>query len=430
MSASPLAGVRVIESSAFIAAPLAGLTLAQNGAEVIRVDMIGGGLDYGRMPLLPGGRSIYWTSLNKDKKSIAIDIRKPAGRDLLRALVTAPGPDGGILLTNLPAPWLSHGTLKTQRPDLISCTIEGNADGSTALDYTVHCATGYPLITGEGSRDRPVNQVLPAWDVACAYQAAFAITAALAHRRASGLGSELRLALSDVAFATLSHLGVMTEASLGFSEREALGNHIYGAFGHDFPTADGRRVMVAAVSLRQWRSLVEATGISETVAGFERANAVDLSRETDRFAHRDAIAGFIAPWMAAKSLAAGAAGLDRSGACWGLYQSARELVDDDPRIHDATSLYREIETAGVGRHIAAAAMVREVGSMPRAPRPAPLLGQDTDQVLGGVLGLSSSMIGRLHDEAVVAGPERDPLFPVGSASLPPRPMVDAEGTRP
>ncbi len=424
-----LAGVRVIESSAFIAAPLAGLTLAQHGAEVIRIDMIGGGMDYGRMPLQSGGRSVYWTSLNKDKKSIAIDIRKPAGRDLLRALVTAPGPGGGILLTNVPAPWLSHDTLRTQRPDLISCTIEGNADGSTALDYTVHCATGYPLITGEASRDRPVNQVLPAWDVACAYQAAFAITAALAHRRASSQGSELRLALSDVAFATLSHLGVMTEASLGLPERAPLGNHIYGAFGHDFSTADGRRVMVAAVSLRQWRSLVEATGIGEAVAKFEGANAVDLSRETDRFVHRNAIVGLIAPWAAARPLAIVAERLNSSGACWGLYQSARELVDNDPRIRDAESIYREIETAGVGRHVAAAAMVRDVRSPPSAPEPAPLLGQDTDRVLGEVLGFSSSMIGRLHDDAVVAGPERDPLFPLGSASLPPRLTVDAEGSR-
>src|SRR5665647_1817720 len=66
--------LRVIESSAFIAAPLAGLTLAQFGAEVIRVDMIGGGIDYARLPRMPGsGRSLYWTALNKGKRSIAID---------------------------------------------------------------------------------------------------------------------------------------------------------------------------------------------------------------------------------------------------------------------------------------------------------------------------------------------------------------------
>jgi hypothetical protein len=86
-----LAPLRVIESSAFIAAPLAGLTLAQFGADVIRVDLIGGGIDYGRMPRMPHpegkGRSLYWTGLNKGKRSIAIDIRRPEGRELLRPLL-------------------------------------------------------------------------------------------------------------------------------------------------------------------------------------------------------------------------------------------------------------------------------------------------------------------------------------------------------
>src|SRR3954467_12421690 len=91
-----LSGLRIVESSAFIAAPLAGLTLAQFGADVIRVDMIGGGIDYGRMPRMPRphrrGRSLYWTALNKGKRSIAIDMRRPEGRELLQALATAPGP--------------------------------------------------------------------------------------------------------------------------------------------------------------------------------------------------------------------------------------------------------------------------------------------------------------------------------------------------
>jgi 2-methylfumaryl-CoA isomerase len=419
MTGGLLSGVRVLESSAFIAAPLCGVTLAQHGAEVIRVDLIGGGIDYGRLPLQPGGRSIYWTSLNKGKKSIAIDIRRSEGKELVRALVIAPGPDGGILLTNVPAPWLAHAALQTARPDLISCTIEGNADGSTALDYTVNCATGYPLLTGDASRERPVNHVLPAWDVACAYQAAFGLTAAVVKRRTTGEGAELRLALSDVAFATMSHLGLMTEASLGLPERTPLGNHIYGAFGHDFATRDGRRIMVAAVSLRQWQALVQVTGLGADVATHERAHGVDLRQEADRFAHRDAIVALLAPWMAARSLEDVAAIFDKAGVCWGRYQSAGELVRDDPRISAAGSIYRDIETEGVGRHLAAGAMIRRVGADATAPEAAPLLGQDTDHVLGDVLGLSAAAIGRLHDQGVVAGPDRDPLFP-RAAALPPR----------
>ena len=99
-----LSNLRVIESSAFVAAPLAGLTLAQFGADVIRIDPIGGGIDYGRWPLAPSGRTLYWTGLNKNKRSLAVDLRRPEGRELVRNLAVA----AGALLTNVPAFWLSH----------------------------------------------------------------------------------------------------------------------------------------------------------------------------------------------------------------------------------------------------------------------------------------------------------------------------------
>jgi len=403
-----LSGVRIIESSAFIAAPLCGLTLAQYGADVIRFDLIGGGIDYGRLPCVPGGRSIYWTSLNKGKRSIAIDIRKPEGRELLQALVTAPGDRGGILLTNVPAEFLSHRTLSLRRPDLISCTIEGNSDGSTAVDYTVNCATGYPMLTGRGSRDAPVNHVLPAWDVACAYQAAFGLTVAIDARRRTGSGQTLRIALSDVAFGVMSHLGLLTEAALRLPEREAIGNDIYGAFGRDFVTSDHQRIMVAAVSLRQWKALVQACGLTDAIAAVEGAVGVHFDQEADRFEGRAIISGLIQRFVGAKPFATIAESFNRSGVCWGLYRSVSELVSEDSRVSAANPVFTQIETPGVGAHLAAGASIRFT-QMPRGQTsPAPLLGQHTDEVLNEVLGLSSASIGELHGRAVVAGPERDP----------------------
>ena len=97
-----LDGLRVIESSAFVAAPIGGMTLAQLGADVVRIDPIGGGIDIGRWPLAPGGHSLYWTGLNKGKRSVEIDLRSAEGRELAAALVTAGGDEGGIFLTNVP----------------------------------------------------------------------------------------------------------------------------------------------------------------------------------------------------------------------------------------------------------------------------------------------------------------------------------------
>lgn len=403
-----LGGLRVIESSAFVAAPLAGLTLSQYGADVIRVDMIGGGIDYGRMPRLPGGRSFYWTALNKGKRSVAIDLRKPEGRELVQALATAPGPDAGVLLTNIGTPWLAHGVLAAKRCDVISCTIEGNGDGSTALDYTVNCATGYPAITGGGSVQRPVNHVLPAWDMACAYQAAFAIVAAVQQRQRSGEGAELRLALSDVAFTMLSHLGVLAEAELLHEDRPSLGNDLYGAFGRDFGTADGGRIMVAAISANQWKALVQACGISDGIARLEQRLGLDFGDEAQRYQARQEIAALVEPWFAARTRDEAQALLTEHKVCWGRYNTVTELLAADARVSQANPVFERIETPGIGTHLAAGATVR-AAQVPRQPTPpAPLLGTHTDEVLHEVLGLDSGAVGRLHDAGVVAGPERDP----------------------
>ena len=399
-----LAPLRVIESSAFIAAPLAGLTLAQFGADVIRVDLIGGGIDYGRAPLMEGGRSLYWTGLNKAKRSIAVDIRRPEGRELVRALVTAPGEGGGVLLTNIATPWLAHASLAALREDLISCTISGNPDGSTAVDYTVNAATGFPAITGAGSVNTPVNHVLPAWDIACAYQAAFAVLAAVLQRRQTGAGAELKLALSDVAFASLSHLGMMAEAELLEQQREPLGNHIYGAFGRDFGTSDGQRVMVAGVSAGQWGALCAACGLDAAMVAMD---------EPARFAARETIAQQVERWCSVRPLAEVERVFAQHKVCWGRYRTVSDLVAHDARVSVANPVFEQIDTAGVGLHRAAGTAVRIGGAARASTLAAPWLGQHTEEVLAGVLRLDSGAIGRLMDSGVAAGPQRDPYFPVG-----------------
>src|SRR5579862_3066130 len=99
-----LKGLTVVEAAAFIAAPTCGLYLAQFGAEVIRIDQVGGGPDFMRWPLSPDGtHSLYWEGINKGKKSVALDLARPEGRELAVAVITAGGPAGGLFTTNFPA---------------------------------------------------------------------------------------------------------------------------------------------------------------------------------------------------------------------------------------------------------------------------------------------------------------------------------------
>jgi len=157
--------MRIIEGSAFVAAPLGGMTLAQLGAEVIRFDAIGGGLDYARWPVTAEGRSLFWDGLNKGKRSIAVDIRSTRGQQILIDLIGVPGDDGGLFLTNFPARgWLKFDNLKRHRPDLVMINITGSRDGRSAVDYTVNPSVGFPAVTGPKDDPRPVNHLLPAWD--------------------------------------------------------------------------------------------------------------------------------------------------------------------------------------------------------------------------------------------------------------------------
>ena len=255
MAAPILAGLRIIELSAFVAAPLGGATLAALGADVIRIDPPGGGIDIDRWPLYRG-RSLYWAGLNQGKRSVTIDTRTEVGQRQVAGLITAPGEGGGIVLTNLPVKaWNSYESLAKLRRDLIMVVITGDRDGGTAVDYTVNAALGFPWLTGPDGHEGPVNHVLPAWDCMTGYLAALAILAAERHRRLHGEGQLVELSLSDVGLAVAGHLGLIGEAILEPEPRGRFGNEVYGTFGRDFGTRDGRRVMVLALTARQWASL-------------------------------------------------------------------------------------------------------------------------------------------------------------------------------
>ena len=400
-----LQGMRIVEGSAFIAAPSGGMALAQLGADVIRFDAIGGGIDARRWPLAHGdGASLYWAGLNKGKRSIAVDFAKPAARELLAELITAPGEDAGIFLTNLPQRGeLAFEALAARRADLLMLSVTGSPDGRTAVDYTVNAAVGIPFTTGDARPDAPVNSSLPAWDLVTGAYAALGLLAAERHRRRSGRGQHVRLALSDVAMWAVASLGHVAEAEVNGTERQPHGNHLYGAFGRDFATVDGRRVMLVAISARQWQGLVAATGSGSAMRDIEQRLGVDLADEGDRYRARVDIATVVERWVAARTLAEVAACFDENGVCWGPYQGFATLLAEDPRASTANPMFERVEQPGIGNYLAPGSPLDFAALARRPVRPAPRLGEHTDEVLAEVLGLDAAAIGRLHDDGVVAG---------------------------
>ncbi|MCC2979470.1 CoA transferase [Sphingomonas sp. IC4-52] len=396
-----LPGLTVIEASSFVASPTAGLYLAQMGAEVIRVDQIGGGPDFRRWPVTPNGDSLYWENLNRAKKSLALDLGRPEGRELLQALVRATGQ----FVTNFPVKgFLAHDTLAEGRPDLITVRVMGWADGSPALDYTVNNAVGYPMLTGPGPD--PVNHVLPAWDLLTGAYAAFALMAALRRRDATGEGGEIRIPLSDVAIGTVANLGGIAEVMDTGADRPRLGNTVFGLFGRDFTTRDGKRTMIVVVTHRQWANLVAALNLGVSIARVEAERGVSFAADDGlRFTHRDALFPLFEAAIGSRDHADLAAAFDAGGIVHSAYGNMADAVRD-PRLVTENPIFGTADDPSGTRYPAVGAFATLPGEERRPPAPAPRNGQHSEQVLAETLGLSSGEIARLFDAGIAGGSGR------------------------
>ena len=391
-----LAGLSVIEASSFVASPTAGLYCAQMGAEVIRVDQIGGGPDFRRWPVTAANDSLYGENLNRAKKSVALDLGRPEGRELLQELVRATGQ----FVTNFPVGgFLSHEKLAAGRADLITVRVMGWADGSPALDYTVNNSVGYPMLTGAGPD--PVNHVLPAWDLLTGAYAAFALLAAIQRRSASGKGGEVRIPLSDVAIGTVANLGGVAEMLYTGDNRPRLGNAVYGLFGRDFVTRDGRRTMIVVVTPRQWANLIAALNLGDAVARIETERGVSFAADDGmRFAHRNALYPLFEAAIAKRDHADLAASFDAGGIVHSPYRTMHDAVQDPALVGD-NPIFGQADNPSGFAYPAVGAFATLPQQERQPPRPAPRNGQHSEEILSGRLSLSSGELARLIDAGIV-----------------------------
>jgi 2-methylfumaryl-CoA isomerase len=369
---------------------------------VIRIDPLGGGPDHGRWPVAGpswGGESHYWASLNKGKRSVTVDMRAEEGRELVLALATAPGDDRGVLVDNVVGRrWMANDVLRERRDDLVHVRVQGYPDGRPAVDYTVNAEVGIPGITGSTETGRPVNHVLPAWDLATGLSVSTAVLAGLHQRARTGRGVYAEIALADVALAGVANLGWLSEAADRGGERPRHGNHVYGSFGVDFGCSDGERVMVVALTPAQWTALTTVTGTEAVFAALEQALGADLTDETERYRLRDTLAAVLAPWFAARDSATVEAELKAARVLWGRYQGMADVVAEYRAGH--YPVLADLRLPGGARGITARTPIRWDGDHGE-PGPAPVLGADTDDVLADVLGLGEPEIGALHDRGVL-----------------------------
>jgi 2-methylfumaryl-CoA isomerase len=222
-----------------------------------------------------------------------------------------------------------------------------------------------------------VNHVLPAWDVACGLYAAVGILAAERHRRRTGQGRAITLALQDVALAVTGNLGFLAEPQLTGRSRPRIGNHLYGSFARDFATASGDRVLIVILTARHFADLGRVTGLAAAFREVERALGADFSTDAGRYAHREVLAALLAPWFAGQPTDHVMSSLNETSILFERYRSFAEVAGDPATA--ANPLMRLIDQPGVGPVVVPGLPLLQPG-LPEV-RPAPRLGADTEAVL-------------------------------------------------
>ena len=209
--------------------------------------------------------------------------------------------------------------------------------------------------------------------------------------------------LGDVALGTLANSGTMAEMLYRGADRPRLGNAIWGAFGRDFRSRDGKRFMVAALTEKQWAGIVEAFGLSGEIARLEGELGVRFADgDTPRFQHRERLFALFQSVADGLDYADLEDRMAAAGTTYERYRTAYE-ASRDPNLIDNNPLFGQSPTNPSGFDYPAARSFAAMPGQQRGdPQRAPFLGEHTEAVLADRLGLSSAQIGRLVDSGIAA----------------------------
>lgn len=392
-----LAGVRIIDLTTSIAGPSGTMLLADMGAEVIKIERPGGGDDARSWgPPFLDGESLWFASVNRNKKSVALDFSKATGLDLLHRLVR----QADIVFVNLPPRAarklkVDAHTLCAVRPDLIYVSITGFGMTGGRADWTCYdlIAEGYSGImdiTGAAGGE-PQKIGAPAADMLAGQDAAFATVAALYARRATGKGRVVDVALVDSMTRLLS-CRIMSYLGSGELPTRSGGKDSVIAIYQTFDTAD-KPIALALGNDNIWKRFWIAVGDAAY------ADSADLGTNYDRRERRDQIVARIARILRDKPRDHWLTLLREARVPAGPINNVAEVVEDETLL--ARGMFyrlaplnrRSLPQVGTG------ILLDGEFALPRSAPPA--LGEHTDEVLGSLLGLSEEDRQRLLDQKVI-----------------------------
>ena len=394
----PLAGIRVVDLTQNVAGPYCTMQLADLGADVLKIEPIGRGdnaRNYG--PPLPGGERAGFITLNRNKRSLAVDLKAPEGRAIVERLALA----ADVLVENfrpgvMERLGLGHATLRERNPGLIFASISGFGEGSPfgelgGLDLIAQGMSGLMSVTGEGPGRPPVKVGVPVTDLTSGLFCTIAVLGALRHRDVTGEGQRVETSLLDAG------LGLAVwEASEYFgtgNRPEALGSaHRNSAPYEAFPTRDGW-VTMGGANERLWQSICRTLACEELLADprFESNDA--------RRVHREELAELLSARTRTHTTEELVATLTEAGVPVGPILHYYEILESEHARAREMTVQQEHPTAGPVRVLG---VPYKLAATPAAVRtPAPVLGGDTDETLAA-LSYGAGEIAELRARGIVA----------------------------
>jgi len=404
--AGPLAPYRVLDLSRVLAAPWVGQTMADLGAEVIKVERPGSG-DETRgwgPPFLSGrdgaetGESAYFLSANRGKKSVAVDLAAPEGQEIVRALAAR----SDVLLENfkvggLARYGLDYDSLKAVNPGLVYCSVTGFGQdgpyaGRAGYDFLIQGMSGLMSVTGEAG-GMPMKVGVAVSDLFTGLYAAVAILAALSHRERTGRGQHIDMALLDCQIAALANQ--TSNFHISGKAPGRMGNAHPNIVPYEaVPTADGH-IILAIGNDRQYARFCEAAGRPELAADPRFAGNVA------RVANRKELMRIIFDITKTRASADWIAALEAVQVPCGPINGLDQVFDDPQVRHRGMRIELDHPLAGTVPLTASPLRLSETPvEYRRAP---PLLGQHTREVLCGLLDRDAAAVDDLMARGICAG---------------------------
>lgn len=394
-SSGPLSGIRVIDFGRFIAGPYCAMLLADMGADVIRIDRRQGSEDRYLTPVAATGEGTSFLSLNRNKRSLTLDLAKPQASEVVQRLVRT----ADVVVANLPIEvlkkaGLDYDALKTIKPDIIFARIstfghDGPYAKKVGFDAVAQAMTGAMHLTGFPGA--PVRSVVPFEDYGTALHTAFGVMVALYHRMQTGEGQIVDTSLLATGITFMQTI-LAERQVLGIERRQTGNTSFYAAPADCYRACDGW-IMVSIVGHEMFARWARLVGHEEFISD---PRFVGDQQRADNNA---AITEAMNTWLSSRTTAQAIVELESARIPAGPVLDPGQVLAD-PQVK-ARRLLQEVEFPGAPAPIPLASPAVSLSATPPKIRHrAPMLGEHTGQILEE-LGYSQAEIANLRKAEAV-----------------------------